>query len=128
MKKMFPLIPALLAVIILLVSCNSSTAPVQAVEDYLNALVAKDATGLALLSCADWAESAAMEMNSFQAVTTRLENLTCEEAGTDGIYTLVNCQGNIILSYDSEDQAIDLSLRTYQVVEQGGEYLICNYR
>jgi hypothetical protein len=97
-------------------------------EDYLYALVAKDATRLSTLSCVDWAQSAAVEMDSFQAVTASLEGLSCEVTGTDGAFTLVTCQGNIVTSYNGETQQFDLSLRTYQVVEQGGETLVCGYR
>jgi hypothetical protein len=31
-------------------------------------------------------------------------------------------------TYNGEDQALDLSVRTYQVVQQGGEYLVCGYK
>ncbi|KAF0107336.1 MAG: hypothetical protein FD146_1814 [Anaerolineaceae bacterium] len=128
MRKLVPFVSMLLAFAFLLSACGTASGPVRAVEDYLGALVSKDINRLVVLSCADWAQSAADEMNSFQAVTIRLEGLSCAEAGTDGAYTLVDCQGNIVVSYDGEDQAIDLSLRTYQVVEQGGEYLVCGYR
>jgi hypothetical protein len=98
------------------------------VEEYLNALVSKDATQLSTLSCAEWAPYAATEMNSFQAVTATLQDLTCETTGTEGDMTLVVCGGTIATTYNDEQQQIDLSLRTYQVVEQGGEYLVCGYR
>jgi hypothetical protein len=128
MRKLVPFVSMLLALVFLLSACGTASGPVRAVEEYLNALVSKDINRLMVVSCADWAQSAADEMNSFQAVTASLEGLSCAEAGTDGVFTLVDCQGNIVASYNGEDQAIDLSLRTYQVVEQGGEYLVCGYR
>jgi hypothetical protein len=67
-------------------------------------------------------------MDSFQAVTASLEGLSCKVTGTDGAFTLVTCQGNIVTSYNGETQQFDLSLRTYQVVKQGGENLVCGYR
>jgi len=129
MKKFAPAI-LLLAILAMLVSaCGSGKSPaVRAVEDYLNALVAKDGTKLSALSCADWEASALLELDSLQAVNTRLEGLACTVSGTDGSTTLVSCQGKIIATYNNEDQALDLSVRTYQVVQQGGESLVCGYR
>ena len=107
---------------------NNDNAPVQAVEDYLNALVEKDANRLTTLVCGEWEEEALLELDSFQAVTARLEGLACEQTGTDGDTALVLCGGNIVASYNNEDQQLDLSVRTYQVVEQGGEWLVCGTR
>jgi len=98
------------------------------VEDYLNALVNKNADVLSALSCADWEAQALLELDAFQAVTTRMENLVCNTTSTDGTTAQVNCQGKILATYDAEDQQFDLSLRTYQVVKQGGEYLVCGYQ
>jgi len=128
MCKLVPFASVLILIVFLLPACGSASGPVRTMEDYLNALVAKDATRLSTLSCADWAQSAAVEMDSFQAVTASLEGLSCEVTGTDGAFTLVTCQGNIVTSYNGETQQFDLSLRTYQVVEQGGETLVCGYR
>ena len=112
-----------------LAACGSTQAEAaSAVEDYINALVAKDDAGLSALSCADWEANALLELDSFQAVAVRLEDLACQETGIDDSLTLVACQGKIIATYDNEDQELDLSARTYEVVEQGGEYLICGYR
>jgi hypothetical protein len=112
---------------LLLSACasNNNDAPVKAVEDYLTALVAKDADRLATLSCGEWEEDALLELDSFQAVTTRLDGLACEQTGTDGDTALVLCNGRIIATYNEEDQDLDLSVRTYQVVQEGGEWLVC---
>jgi hypothetical protein len=107
---------------------NNGNAPVKAVEDYLNALVAKDADRLSTLSCGEWEDDALLELDSFQAVTARLEGVACEQSGMDGSTALVLCDGNIIATYDTEDQELDLSVRTYQVVEEGGEWLVCGVR
>lgn len=103
-------------------------APAKAVEDYLNALVAKDADRLSTLSCGDWEDDALLELDSFQAVNTRLEDVACEQTGTDGNTALVLCNGKIIATYDTENQELDLSVRTYQVVQEGGEWLVCGVR
>jgi outer membrane lipoprotein-sorting protein len=107
---------------------NHDRAPVQAVEDYLNALVEKDANRLTTLSCGEWEEEALLELDSFQAVSARLEGLACEQTGTDGDTALVLCNGNIVATYNEEDQQLDLSVRTYQVVQEGGEWLVCGTR
>lgn len=107
---------------------NTSGAPAKAVEDYLTALVEKDADRLSTLVCGEWEEDALIELDSFQAVTTRLEGLACEQTGTDGETVLVLCSGKIIATYTNEDQEIDLSVRTYQVTQEGGDWLVCGVR
>jgi hypothetical protein len=100
----------------------------KAVVDYLNALVSKDSTKLSARSCATWESSALLELDSLQAVKTRLEGVSCKTSGTTGGTSQVNCQGKIMATYNGEDQALDISVRTYQVVQQGGDYLVCGYK
>ena len=115
---------------LLLPACvsNNEDAPVQAVENYLNALIEKDENRLTTLSCSEWEDDALLELDSFQAVTARLDGLACEQTGTDGETALVLCNGNIVATYNGEDQQLDLSMRTYQVVQEGGEWLVCGTR
>lgn len=121
---------ALIAISFILTSCGPSNtdAPVKAVENYLDALVAKDADRLPTLVCGDWEEDALIELDSFQAVSASLENVSCTQTGTDGDAALVLCTGNIVASYNDEDQRLDLSVRTYQVIEEGGDWLVCGTR
>jgi hypothetical protein len=118
--------------VLLLTACSgvvsSNSSPSLVVESYIKGLVAKDDISLSTLSCSDWEPNALMELDSLQAVEVRLEGLTCENTGTDGEYSLVNCQGYIVATYDGEDQNIDLSTRTYKVVDQSGEFLVCGYK
>jgi hypothetical protein len=100
----------------------------KAVEEYLNALVSKDSTKLSALSCASWESSALLELDSLQAVKTRLDGVSCRTSSTTGGTSQVNCQGRIMATYNGEDQALDISVRTYQVVQQGGDYLVCGYK
>ncbi|HET7144497.1 MAG TPA: hypothetical protein VFI68_10795, partial [Anaerolineales bacterium] len=65
------------------------------------------------------------ELDSLQAVTATLEGFSCQQSGADGETILVNCTGRMILSYNGEDQELDLSTRTYRVVEQDGNWLVC---
>jgi hypothetical protein len=115
---------------ILLAACSSSNsdAPAQAVENYLNTLVAMDENRLPTLVCGDWEEEALIELDSLRAVTARLENVSCTQTGTDGETVLVNCSGKLIATYNEEDQELDLSAVTYQIVEQDGDWLVCGTR
>ncbi len=129
MRKFAPIVFLMCMVALLFSACGRAIDPAaKAVEDYLTALVNKDGNTLSVLSCADWESNALLELDSLQAVTTRLENLACTAAGTDGTTTQVNCQGKIIATYNNENTELDLSARTYQVVQQGGEYLVCGYK
>jgi hypothetical protein len=115
--------------LILLCSCGKSgNTASKAVENYINALVSKDADMIATLSCGTWEANARTEVDSFMAVKVRAENLSCQETGSEGDTTYVICQGKLIATYNNEDQELDLSLRTYKVTNQNGEYLICGYK
>lgn len=128
LRKPF-LILALSLTALILAACASNTdAPAQAVQNYLEALVNKESDRLPTLVCGEWEEDALIELDSFQAVTVRLEEVACSQTGTDGESALVLCTGNIVATYNDEEQEIDLSVRTYQVVEQGGDWLVCGTR
>ena len=129
MRKTLLILFIVLTANLLLIACASNTdAPAKAVEDYLNALVEKDVDRLSTLVCGDWEEDALIELDSFQAVTARLEGAACTQTGTDGETALVDCTGSIIASYNDEDQELDLSVRTYQVTQEGGDWLVCGVR
>ena len=129
MRKILLTLFLVLSANLLLVACASSAdAPAKAVENYLNALVEKDADRLSTLVCGDWEEDALIELDSFQAVTARLENAACTQTGMDGETALVDCTGSIIASYNDEDQELDLSVRTYQVTQEGSDWLVCGVR
>ncbi len=129
MRKFFLiLILVILSALALSACASKSNGPTKAVEDYLNALVAKNSDRLTTLSCKDWENEALLELDSFQAVTTKLDGMSCSQTGTDGDTALVLCKGKIITTYNNEDQELDLSTRTYQVVQQGGDWLVCGTR
>ena len=119
---------SMLTAIVLAACSSNSDAPARAVEEYLNTLVAKDADRLPSLVCGDWEDDALIELDSFQAVEARLEDMACQQTGTDGDIALVDCTGSIIATYNDEDQELDLSVRTYQVVQEGGDWLVCGTR
>lgn len=102
--------------------------PAGAVLSYLQALVDRDAPRLATLSCPDWEAAAQLELESFAAVTVTLEDAACQESGADGETTLVSCTGKIVANYGNEVLELDLAERSYQVVQQSGDWLMCGYR
>lgn len=129
--KFFPLITCLVLLAVILSACtraSSNDPAARAVEGYLTALVNKDPDRLAAASCAAWETNARMELDSFQAVQTRTEGLVCQTTGTESGVTQVKCQGQIVLTYNDENQGLDLTVRTYHVVQEGGEYLVCGYQ
>ncbi|MGD0753019.1 MAG: hypothetical protein ABSA23_16625 [Anaerolineales bacterium] len=130
MRKLALLVILLSMLALSLSACGSQAADPasKAVVDYLNALVAKDSTKLSALSCASWESSALLELDSLQAVKTRLDGVSCKTSGTTSGTSQVNCQGRILATYNGEDQTLDISARTYQVVQQGGDYLVCGYK
>ena len=128
MRKLILILSLPIAIILLAACASNGDASVKAVENYLNALVNKEADKLPTLVCGDWEEEALIELDSFQAVTARLEDLSCSQTGTDGDTTLVLCTGNIVATYNDEDQQLDLSTRTYQVVQQSGDWFVCGTR
>jgi ABC-type glycerol-3-phosphate transport system substrate-binding protein len=114
---------------LLLAGCGGqSSGAALAVEDYFKALVAKDGARLVTLSCAAWESTATIELDSFVSVETSLQNIQCQAAGQEGDVTLVACTGQIIASYDGEDQTLELSDRTYLAVQEGGEWRMCGYK
>ena len=99
-----------------------------AVEGYITALAAKDEATLIPLSCADWEDDALIELDSFALVEVTVDGMSCAESGTDGDKTLVDCTGMLNMSYNGEPQSLDLADRTYEVVEQDGNWLVCGVR
>jgi hypothetical protein len=125
------LISLLLVLAALLFSACSGSAgsqPARAAEDYYRALVDRDASRLANLSCAAWEADAQNELASFDAVSVSLEGLECQEAGTQGDTTLAACQGKIIANYGNEVLELNLADRTVKVLFEGGEWRVCGYQ
>ncbi|MBN2499129.1 MAG: hypothetical protein JXB38_00100 [Anaerolineales bacterium] len=99
-----------------------------AVQTYLDGLVNKDADQVINVSCLDWESAAQAEIDSFLTVDAVLEDVTCQESGSEGDTTLVACTGNIVFSYGDENQYLGLEGQTYLVVQEGGEWRMCGYK
>jgi hypothetical protein len=119
-------------VAILIVSCTpqpgGKSGPALAIEAYLQAMISKNSNQIAALSCPDWEEQAQMEVDSFAAVTAKLDSLACQEVSNDGKTSTVKCTGKIITTYNNENQEISLDIRTYKAVQQNNEWQMCGYK
>ncbi len=129
----FKSLPLLLLLVFLcanfLASCASSPNTASAaVQSYLQAIIDRDEAALVNRTCSAWEADARTEFNSFTAVKLTLENVSCQEKGVSGEFTLVECQGSIIASYGAEDLILELNQRTFQVIQENGEWRVCGYQ
>jgi len=130
-KRNFMILLVGLFVAVFVVACGKESDGTEAslvAEAYLKALVNKDSTSLSTFSCKDWEAQAAMELDSFQAVTTELEDLACSRTGNEGDMDIVTCTGKINATYNNENMQIDLSKRPFLMKWQGGEWRVCGYK
>lgn len=128
MKKTIALCASILVLTLLLVSCNSKSDPADAVLNYLNALVSQDSDAAVALSCAEWEEQAKLETDSFLSVKAALNAVQCQTLASDNSEAEVACSGTIDLTYNEEVRSIDLSVHTYALQYQAGEWLVCGYK
>jgi hypothetical protein len=114
---------------LLISGCDTSpSGPAQAVETYLTALAEKNVDQLVNASCRDWEESARLELDSFAAVTPKLNNVTCQDSGQEDETIQVVCDGQLSLDYDGEVLDIDLSGQVFRVVQEDGDWRMCGYK
>lgn len=129
MKSLRGSIFVLMAVFMpLLSACSSGGGPETAVENYLQALVEGDQVGAVNASCVDWEAQARAESASFSGVEAKLEDVSCNVSGESGDFSLVACEGVIVATYGAEDTRLPLEGRTYQLIEEGGEWRMCGYQ
>jgi len=128
MKNSFLL--GLFLVLFVISSCvNQSTGdPAKSALGYLSALAEKDKTALANFSCKSWEEQAMLESDALLSVGAALNDVSCKVSGQDGDFELVNCTGKLDLTYGEEVRSIDLSLRTYYMANEDGQWRVCSYK
>ena len=118
-----------LLTVLLLTACAPAGGPEKSVEKYFQAVNEKDTTQLSTITCKAWEMDALMVLDAFQAVSTQLEGLSCQQTGTDpNGMAVVSCQGKIIASYEGEAVEFDLSIQEYLVENANGEWLVCGTR
>jgi hypothetical protein len=130
MSKIAVVVSTLILFSLAIAACTSGTAgnPAGVVENYLQALTARDVNQMIGLSCAEWEPQARLEYDSFAAVTLNLNEVACKQTGEADAAALVSCTGSIVANYGAEDLQIDVADRTYRVIQQGGEWRMCGYQ
>lgn len=109
-----------------LASCAKESSAPEVIENYLKAKVASNADELSNLACKDWEAKAQQDAASFESVKAELQNMSCKEDGKDGQYTLVTCDGKLIIEYRGEDpREQDLSDTTYLALKEDNEWKMC---
>jgi hypothetical protein len=119
------LIVTLIALLLLLTACADQGDPAKAVEDYLKAKVSSDADKMTELSCKDWEDDIPQEAASFESVKAEVQDMSCKKGDKDGNYTLVTCEGKIVVEYDGETRDFPLSATAYRTLEEDGEWKMC---
>jgi hypothetical protein len=115
----------LLALLILAACADKGSAP-DAIESYLKAKIKSDDDKLVSLSCKDWEPHALLDAKSFESVTAEFRDMACKEAGQDGEYTLVTCEGTLIIQYRGEDpREQNLGGVTYRAIQEDDEWKMC---
>ena len=110
---------------LLLSACSSSqTSPESVVAEYLSAMAVSDADSMVALSTADWEINALIDADSLTNVSTELKDLQCKTTQSDAETADVVCNGELVLTYNDEDRAIELNSFTYHLVKVNNAWLI----
>ncbi len=99
-----------------------------AAMEYLQALSKQDKIAVINSVCKEWEEQAALEVDALMSVGSTLKDVDCQQVGEDGDQKLVQCDGQLELTYTDEVRFIDLSLRTYTMTWEDGKWRVCSYR
>ena len=120
------LIIVLLLILLILSGCAKKGSAPGAVENYLKAKVASDENKLVSLSCKAWEAQAVQDAAAFKSVSAEIKDMSCHENGKDGKYTLVTCDGTLVIQYRGEDpREQPLSGTTYRAIQEDGEWKMC---
>jgi len=109
---------------LILTACAQGDAA-EVVEKYLEAKVASDADQLVSLSCKDWEAQAQLDAAPFESVDAEIQDMSCKADGESGEYTLVKCEGKIVVAYRGESREFNLNESTYRAIEEDGEWKMC---
>ena len=119
---------SIILLVVFLPGCgNNQSLATQSVEEYFQAIVEKNQDMLVSKVCTSYEPNAMMDFNTFAIVKTSLENFSCQTTTTNENGYDVNCQGSLQAKFGDELRTFDLSKRTFQVVEENGNWLICGH-
>ena len=113
----------LLAGLLILAGCASESNPVDVVEAYFQAIIADETERLADLTCSAYEAQALTLATSFRNTGAELQDISCQQSGTDGDYNIVQCQGKIVVQYQAELREFPLS--RYRIIEEDGAWRMC---
>ena len=109
-------------------ACQSGISPAErTMQDYLQDLAEKNQASLISRTCPDFEMEALLELDALALVQTTLEDVACRQINADEQTAQVVCTGSIVTSYNGESQTIDLSSRTYTVINDNESWLVCGY-
>ena len=130
MKKVLLILLPIILTMLLVSACASQPAgdPASATMDYLAALSSQDKPAVLASVCKQWEEQASLEVDALLSVGSTLKDASCQVVGEDGDQKLVQCNGQLELTYSDEVRSIDLSLRTYAMAWEDGKWRVCSYR
>ena len=116
---------ASIAMVMLFSACSSSqSAPESVVAEYLSAMAVQDSDSMVALSTANWETNALIDADSLTNVSTELQGLECKTIHSDSETADVVCSGQLVLTYNDEDRAIELNSFTYHLVKVNNDWLI----
>ena len=119
---------SIILLVVFLPGCgNNQSLATQSVEEYFQAIVEKNQDMLVSKVCTSYEPNAMLDFNTFAIVKTSLENFSCQTTTTNENGYDVNCQGSLQAKFGDELRTFDLSKRTFQVVEENGNWLICGH-
>ncbi len=124
MKK---LILIILSLHILAACVPTQTPASAAVENYLQILSDKDEQALLLRTCPQHELDALIEFDALAQVQTKLKDVACQQIESNAGAAKVTCTGSIVSNYGSEIFNYDLTGRTYTVIQDGENWLVCGY-
>ncbi len=120
------LIVSFLVFLLMLSACAKKANAPETIEKYLKAKVSGDEDKLVSLSCKSWEAQAALEAAPFQSVDAEIHDIACQETGRSDKYTLVTCEGKLVIKYRGEDpREQSLGGTTYRAIEEDGEWKMC---
>ena len=128
MKKTLFVLLFLLMLTLSACAGNSNDAALATVENYMAAVEAQDADAISLYVTEGWTTMAVLEVDSFAAVSPIIKDLSCDVTAEVENGVEVVCDGYIETTYGNEQREIDLSNRTYTVIQEGGEWLVSDIR
>jgi hypothetical protein len=111
-----------------LTACMPAQTPASlTVESYLQALSDKDEQAMLSMICPEFEFDALLEFDALAQVETELRGVSCQQIEADAEGTRVTCSGAITSTYGGELFNYELSGRTYTVIEDGEQWLVCGY-